>query len=125
VAWFDAIAADKFLFPAVLLAVSLANELNAQTMTSGGLTDAVTDPSNAVVPGADIAIQDNTKGASQSTKTDQEGVYRLFAIGYSIRFESGQRHNTSNSTEKTLSFSPQTRRVLCFLIPEPTRLRLE
>ena len=39
-----------FLFP-------LSNQLSAQTTTSGGLTGVVTDPSNAVVPDADIEIK--------------------------------------------------------------------
>src|SRR5215470_7060982 len=42
------------LLSIVLLAGSLANELNAQTTTSGGLTGVVTDQSQAVVPNADV-----------------------------------------------------------------------
>ena len=52
----------------------------AQTTTSGGLAGVVTDPSNAVVPNADVEIKDNNKGTTQSTKTDQEGVYRFFFL---------------------------------------------
>jgi hypothetical protein len=65
------------LLLAVLLAMfSLANELNAQTTTSGGLTGVVADPSQAVVPDADVQIKDNAKG-TQSTKSDREGVYQF------------------------------------------------
>src|SRR5215470_4442071 len=55
----------------VVLAVILANELNAQTTTSGGLTGVVTDQSGAVVPNVEVQIRDSAKGTTQSTKTDQ------------------------------------------------------
>ena len=66
------------LFLAVfLVAAFLLSKLNAQTTTSGGLTGVVTDPSHAVVPDAVVEIKDNAKGTTQSTKTDQEGVYEF------------------------------------------------
>jgi hypothetical protein len=66
------------LLLAVLLAMfSLVNKLNAQTTISGALTGVVTDPSQAVVPDADVEIKDNAKGTTQSTKTDREGVYQF------------------------------------------------
>jgi hypothetical protein len=68
------------LFLAVLVAVSLANTLNAQTTTSGSLAGVVTDPMSAVLPDADVLILDNAKGTTQSTKTDREGVYRFFFL---------------------------------------------
>jgi hypothetical protein len=55
----------------------------------------VPDPSSAVVPGASVAIKDNTKGTIHATKTDREGVYLFFsgagaiADGYSRRFSKG------------------------------------
>jgi len=70
----------QFFLSAVLIAVSLANELSAQTTTSGGLTGVVTDQSNAVVPNAGVEIKDNRKGTIQSTTTDREGVYRFFVL---------------------------------------------
>ena len=68
------------LFSALLLAISLSNELTAQTTTSGGLTGVVTDPRHAVVLGAQIEIEEQSKGTTQSTKTDREGVYRFFFL---------------------------------------------
>jgi hypothetical protein len=50
------------LFAALLLAVPVPNEVLAQTTTSGALTGVVTDPSNALVPDANVEIKDNTKG---------------------------------------------------------------
>ncbi len=40
----------------------------------------VSDPSGAVVPDADVEIRDNTKGTTQATKTDSDGVYRFFFV---------------------------------------------
>ena len=72
----------SLLFSVLLLFLSLSfsNELNAQTTTSGGLTGVVTDPSNALVPKAEVEIKDIAKGTIQSTKTDYEGVYRFFFL---------------------------------------------
>src|SRR5260221_870836 len=70
----------RLLFSALLLALSFSTELTAQTTTSGGLTGVVTDPSHAVVPGADVEIRDTAKGTTQSTKTDRDGVYRFFFL---------------------------------------------
>ncbi len=70
----------RLFFSTLLLAISFSNELTAQTTTSGGLTGVVTDPTYAVVPGADVEIRDTAKGMTQSTKTDHEGVYRFFFL---------------------------------------------
>src|SRR6516162_3617504 len=74
------VRAASLLYCALLLAISLASRLTAQTTTSGGLMGVVTDPSNAVVPDADVEIRDDAKGTIQETKTDQEGVYRFFFL---------------------------------------------
>jgi Carboxypeptidase regulatory-like domain len=68
------------LFSALLFAISFSTELSAQTTTSGGLTGVVTDPTHAVVLGTQIAIEEQSKGTNQSTKTDREGVYRFFFL---------------------------------------------
>jgi len=80
--------ATSLLISVPLLAISLASGLNAQTTTSGALSGVVTDPSNAVVPGANVVITDDAKGTIQETKTDREGVYRFFFLGpsrYSLK----------------------------------------
>ena len=69
-----------YLLSILLLALHLPYQSNAQTTTSGGLTGVVTDPSGALVPNADVEIKDESKGATQSTRTDQEGVYRFFFL---------------------------------------------
>jgi hypothetical protein len=67
-------------FSAFLLAICFANELRAQTTTSGGVTGVVTDQSLAVLPNADVEIRDINKGTTESTKTDRYGVYRFFFL---------------------------------------------
>jgi hypothetical protein len=68
------------VFLGLLLVPPISNLSIAQTTTSGGLAGVVTDPSNAVVPNADVEISDSAKGTRQSTRTDREGVYRLFFL---------------------------------------------
>jgi hypothetical protein len=68
---------SRVLVTISLLAVSRCNHLNAQTTTSGALGGVVTDQTSAVVPAADVEIRNSAKGATQSTRTDNEGVYRF------------------------------------------------
>ena len=56
------------------------HDSRAQTTTSGGLTGVVTDASHAVVPDAAVEIKDNSKGTSQSGRTDHDGVYQFFFL---------------------------------------------
>jgi hypothetical protein len=65
---------------ALLLAIAGVSESPAQTTTSGGLTGVVTDPSNAVIPTADVQIENVDKGILQKTTSDHEGVYRFFFV---------------------------------------------
>ena len=70
----------RSLFAAILLAISLANNLHAQTTASGGLTGVITDQSSAVVPNTTVEIRDEAKATTQTTKTDREGVYQFFFL---------------------------------------------
>jgi hypothetical protein len=54
-----------WFFLGLLLVMPISNLSIAQTTTSGGLAGVVTDPSNAVVPNADVEIKDNAKGTHQ------------------------------------------------------------
>src|SRR5260221_6397455 len=69
-----------FLGLAILLLFPSSQNLTAQTTTSGGLIGVVRDPSQAPVPGAQVEIRENTKGTTQATKTDSDGVYRFFFV---------------------------------------------
>jgi Carboxypeptidase regulatory-like domain len=64
----------------LLLLASVSRVAIAQTSNTGELTGVVTDPSNAVLADADVQIKDNAKGATQSTRTDQWGMYRFFFV---------------------------------------------
>src|SRR5260370_41728001 len=61
----------------LLLGMPISNLSHAQTTTSGELTGVVTDPSGAVVVGADVEIRNNSKGTTQSLKTDRGGAYQF------------------------------------------------
>ena len=74
--WEPTRAAATVLFLAALLQCLIYG----QTTASGALTGAITDPSGAVVPDAQVLIKDLTKGTVQSFKTDAEGVYRFFFL---------------------------------------------
>ena len=69
-----------FLCPAILLLFPSSQNSIAQTTTSGGLIGVVRDPSQAAVPDAKVEIRENTKGTTQATKTDGDGVYRFFFV---------------------------------------------
>ena len=59
----------------VAVLLSFPNPADSQTATSGGLVGIVTDPSEAVVPDADVALQDNSKGTKHTTKANSGGEY--------------------------------------------------
>src|SRR5207249_10865035 len=67
---------------ALLIGVSLffLCELNAQTTASGAVAGVVTDQSLGVITEAEVAIRNDTKGTSQSTRTDRDGVCRFFFV---------------------------------------------
>jgi hypothetical protein len=84
-AFFDQLAGStvgrlRLLLVLLNLLLVMLKPSMAQTTTSGGLAGIVTDPSNAVVPNTDVEIKDNAKGTTQSTKTDQQGVYRFYFL---------------------------------------------
>ena len=72
----------RFLIFSILLLVSitLSRRAAAQTATSGGLTGVVTDPSNAVVPDANVELTDNAKGITQEKATSSTGEYAFFFV---------------------------------------------
>jgi hypothetical protein len=94
----------------LFLLVCLSNALDAQTTTSGGLTGVITDQTNAVVANADVEIRNDSKGTSQSTKTDREGVYRFFFLA-PARYQLTVTHT---------GFRKESRAVSVFLGPLAT-----
>ncbi len=66
---------------ALLVALSIGSgRLAAQTSTTGDVTGVVTDPSNAVVPDANVTLKSETKGDTQATKSNKDGVYRFYLL---------------------------------------------
>jgi Carboxypeptidase regulatory-like domain len=51
--------------------------LNAQTPTSGGITGVASDASGSIVPGVTVDARDNSKGSTQTTTTNADGLYRF------------------------------------------------
>ena len=61
----------------VLVGFALAPASFAQSLTSGGVTGTVTDPSGAAVPNANVTLKNNDTGATQNTTTNSTGAYRF------------------------------------------------
>ena len=72
----------RFLTFSILLlaSITLSRGAAAQSATSGGLTGVVTDPSNAVVPDANVELTDNAKGITQEKATSSTGEYAFFFV---------------------------------------------
>jgi hypothetical protein len=68
-------------FVSLLLALALMPvALRAQTQTTGAITGAVTDPTGAFVPNAQVTLKDNGRGTTQETHTSAAGVYRFYLL---------------------------------------------
>jgi hypothetical protein len=61
----------------LLVAAALVGGASGQTTSSGALSGVVIDKTNAVVPGAAVEVIDATKGTTDSTTTNGEGVYQF------------------------------------------------
>jgi len=55
----------------------LVPSLLGQSLTTGDITGTVTDPSKAVLPNAPVILKSLDTGATQTTATNQQGVYRF------------------------------------------------
>ena len=71
----------RWIGASILLALLLAL-LPAATSAQqfSGLTGVVTDISGASVPGMDVKLVNTLTGATYTTKTDEDGVYRFVKI---------------------------------------------
>src|SRR3954467_155979 len=59
------------------LFVCLPKPAVAQSLTTGGVTGTVTDPSGAAVPNATVTLKNNDTGATSNTTTTSTGAYRF------------------------------------------------
>ena len=64
----------------LLLVISSAQFLLAQGTDLGTITGTVTDSSGALVPNATVTILDVSTNTPRETKTNAEGVYRVFGL---------------------------------------------
>jgi hypothetical protein len=89
------------MFPIFLLFHYPVENTTAQTTNSGALTGIITDPSKAIVPEAVVRLRDVSKGTTQTTKTDREGVYRFFFLAPS-RYTVTVTHDGFQKATRTL-----------------------
>src|SRR5215469_6413482 len=61
-----------------LLALVLgSSQANAQSVTSGDIVGLVTDPSGAIVTGANVTLKNSARGNTQVQSTNSHGTYRF------------------------------------------------
>jgi hypothetical protein len=91
----------RWFLLSVLLAFAAAlaaPQLLAQSQTTGDVTGAVTDQSGASVPEAKIALKDLSKGSTQETQTNKDGVYHFYLLtpgAYSVTVTAANFQATS------------------------------
>ncbi len=61
----------------VLATACLVPSLLPQSIISGDITGTVTDPTNAVLPNAVVTLHNTSTGTTQTTTTNDQGVYRF------------------------------------------------
>jgi len=69
-----------FPFLTASIVVFLAIGAAAQSLVSGDVTGIVSDPSGAVIPKATVTLKNNGTGQTQTTETNQTGVYRFSLV---------------------------------------------
>jgi hypothetical protein len=73
-----------------ILMLIIFSQLAVQAQTTGDITGTVTDPSGAVVPGANVIVRNNATGVERTTTTNDRGVFILTALqpgSYSVIVE--------------------------------------
>jgi len=61
----------------LLFAGILSISAAGQSLVSGDVTGIITDPSGAIVPNATVTLRNNGTGQTQTTATNNSGVYRF------------------------------------------------
>ena len=89
----------------LLIGLLLSKGISAQTATSGGLTGVVMDPSEAVVPDANVELRDNAKGINQTKTTNSEGGY-LFSFVAPGNYTLTVTHPGFRTMSQNLDVSP-------------------
>src|SRR6266540_3380678 len=73
------LARGRNFFPTMLLmwAIALSIGVDAQTSTVGSISGTVRDPTGAVVPRAQVVIEEERTGFSRTVVANDEGFYAL------------------------------------------------
>ena len=64
----------------VIVLVAWTAPVKAQLASSTSLTGTVTDPSNAIVPGANIRAVNTATGIAYTATTNQNGIYNILYV---------------------------------------------
>jgi len=72
--------AEKFLFLAIVLLFGVGSVFAQAQASTADLRGIVTDPSEAVVPGATVTARSGATGITRSVTTNNEGTYQIFAL---------------------------------------------
>ena len=70
----------KLAFCFTLLALAILAPLAIQAQTKGSLSGTVTDPTGAIVPGANVTLRNNATGAAQTATTADNGVFNFINL---------------------------------------------
>jgi hypothetical protein len=71
-------------FAAICLAMVLVSAPAARAQVSASISGRVTDPTGAVVSGADVAVKDLETGVTRTTMTDDAGRYSVLALAVGV-----------------------------------------
>lgn len=90
-----------------MFGLSLSRGMSPQTAKSGGLSGVVTDPSEAVMPGAKVELRDRAKGINQMKTTNSGGEY-LFSFVAPGNYTLTATHSGFRIVSQNLDVSPGT-----------------
>src|ERR1700685_3110956 len=65
------------LLAMLVIPLTMATSLMAQSLDSGDMTGTVTDPSGAVVSGASVTLKSNANGQTRTATTNSSGAFRF------------------------------------------------
>lgn len=77
--------------------------LLAQSLTSGGVSGTITDPSGAAVPNATVTLKNRDTGITQTAQTNSTGAYRFALLNPGNYEVSANAQGMQNSAEQAVS----------------------
>ena len=86
---------------ACLLVALLTHAAMSQSLTSGDITGAVTDPSGAAIPNAAVTLKSDATGATQTHSTNDQGTYRFSLLSpgaYTVSVSASSFQTSQQST---------------------------